>query len=61
MSSANLKDVVHSFAFVHFKTKKLLHDSNAGLNLVGFRIPSVSQFRNIYILCLFCTYIFQDN
>lgn len=61
MNSIKLEDVVQSFAFVHFRNRKVLHNSNAGLNFVGFRTPTVSQSKNIYILCLFCTCIFQEN
>jgi len=61
MSSTKPEDVVHSFDFVHFRNRKALHNSNAGLNFVGFRTPTVSQFENIYILCLFCSYIYQED
>lgn len=45
---------------IHLRNMKLLHSSNAGLNSVEFRNLTVSQFKNSYILRLFCTCTFQE-
>lgn len=51
MSSTKLEDVVHSFAFAHFRNKKVLHNSKAGLNSRVQESEFHSSRTFIYYIC----------